>query len=57
MELAQIGVPDAQYYVGKFYFYGRLVEEDGGKAKTWLSKAAAKGHQGAAALLSKLNKK
>ena len=41
---AQGGLPQAQYNLGRFYFLGRGVRKDYGKALNWYRRAARQGH-------------
>ncbi len=44
LPLAEHGDPDAQYRVGRLYYYGRGVKQDYAKAGEWYLQAAEQGH-------------
>ncbi len=48
------GNPDAQYYVGLFYYEGKGIEKDLTKAAKWYQKAAEQGHATAQLNLGKI---
>lgn len=47
-QAALAGDANAQYFLGRLFLDGRGVPRDEGAGKTWLARAAAQGHQGAA---------
>lgn len=51
-QLAHEGVVEAQYRLGELYFQGQGLSQDTGQAIQWLTRAAERGHRGAATLLT-----
>lgn len=51
--LANEGVVEAQFRLGELYFQGQGLPKDTGQAVHWLTRAAERGHRGAATLLTR----
>lgn len=57
LKAAELGDAFAQYSIGFFFYDGQGVQQDDAKAKYWLEKAAAQGHEHATKLLEDLKAK
>lgn len=56
-KLANAGNPEAQFHVGRMYWYGDGTAVDLAKSQAWLQKAAASGHGGAKETLATLKQR
>ena len=53
-EAAEMGYPEAQYELGRCYYYGQGVTQSYGQAKYWYGKAAEQGYEDAKKALERL---